>query len=111
MTDQGHLETVEAAEMPQGLVKLVALLADIGREAKLPDEEFKVFENVQDRSPARGERVDTRCRCRCVADLRTGGARRPGVLQQTPSALEPSAPGLCGSMDLRANRKPMRSRR
>jgi len=34
-------------------VKLGSLLADIGRQAKLKDEEFAVFEQVRDQTPAR----------------------------------------------------------
>jgi hypothetical protein len=34
-------------------VKLGSLLAAIGRQAKLSDEEFAVFEGVRDKTPAR----------------------------------------------------------
>jgi len=46
-------EILEAAVSPQGRVKLGSLLADIGRQVKLTDEEFAVFEQVRDKSPAR----------------------------------------------------------
>jgi hypothetical protein len=34
-------------------MKLGSLLADVGRQAQLTDEEFAVFEQVRDKSPAR----------------------------------------------------------
>ena len=46
-------EILEAAISPQGRVKLGSLLADMGRQAKLSDEEFAVFEQVRDKTPAR----------------------------------------------------------
>lgn len=46
-------EILESAISPQGRVKLGSLLAEMGREAKLRDEEFAVFEQVRDKSPAR----------------------------------------------------------
>ncbi len=46
-------EILEAAVSPQGRVKLGSLLADMGRQARLSDEEFAVFEQVRDRSPSR----------------------------------------------------------
>jgi plasmid stability protein len=46
-------EILEAAVSPEGRVKLGTLLADIGRQAKLSDEEFAVFEQVRDKTPAR----------------------------------------------------------
>lgn len=49
-----NIDTVEAAVEPQGQVKLGSLLAAIGREVKLAEDEFKVFENVRDRSSAQG---------------------------------------------------------
>lgn len=51
-------DILEAAVKPQGRVKLGSLLAEIGRQAKLTDEEFAVFENVRDRSPARAASFD-----------------------------------------------------
>lgn len=46
-------EILESAVSPEGRVKLGSLLADIGRQAKLTDEEFVVFEQVRDKTPAR----------------------------------------------------------
>ena len=46
-------EVLEAAVSPKGRVKLGTLLADVGRQARLSDEEFAVFEHVRDRKPAR----------------------------------------------------------
>jgi len=46
-------EILESAVSPEGRVKLGSLLADIGRQAKLKDEEFAVFEQVRDQTPAR----------------------------------------------------------
>ncbi len=42
-----------AAVSPQGRVKLGSLLASMGRQAKLTDKEFAVFEQVRDKAPAR----------------------------------------------------------
>lgn len=41
---------LEAAISPPGRVKLGSLLADMGRQAKLSDEEFAVFEQVRDKA-------------------------------------------------------------
>ncbi|MFT4192496.1 MAG: Arc family DNA-binding protein [Comamonas sp.] len=46
-------QILEAAISPEGRVKLGSLLAEIGREAQLSDEEFTVFEHVRDETPAR----------------------------------------------------------
>ncbi|MBW6475524.1 MAG: plasmid stabilization protein [Chromatiales bacterium] len=46
-------EILEGAVAPEGRVKLGSLLADIGRKAKLSDDEFAVFTQVRDKSPAR----------------------------------------------------------
>jgi plasmid stability protein len=46
-------EILEAAVRPQGRTKLGSLLADMGRRAKLGDEEFAVFEQVRSKDPAR----------------------------------------------------------
>ena len=46
-------EILESAVSPQGRVKLGSLLADMGRRAKLTDEEFAVFEQVRSKAPAR----------------------------------------------------------
>ncbi len=42
-------EILEAAVKPEGRLKLGSLLAEIGRRARLPDEEFAVFEQVRDK--------------------------------------------------------------
>lgn len=44
-------EILEAAVAPEGRVKLGSLLADIGKQAKLSDNEFAVFEQVRDKTP------------------------------------------------------------
>ena len=44
---------LESAVSPQGRVKLGSLLADMGRRARLTDEEVVVFEQVRDKTPAR----------------------------------------------------------
>lgn len=46
-------EILEAAISPKGRVKLGSLLADIGRQAKLSDEEFTMFKQVRDKTPSR----------------------------------------------------------
>jgi len=46
-------EILESAVSPEGRVKLGSLLADMGRRAKLTDEEFAVFEQVRNKAPAR----------------------------------------------------------
>ena len=46
-------EILESAVSPKGRVKLGSLLAGMGRQARLTDEEFAVFEQVRDRTPAR----------------------------------------------------------
>jgi antitoxin FitA len=46
-------QILESAVSPQGRVKLGSLLADMGRRAKLTDEEFAVFEQVRNKAPAR----------------------------------------------------------
>ena len=46
-------EILESAVNPQERVKLGSLLADMGREARLSDEEFAVFEQVRDKAPSR----------------------------------------------------------
>lgn len=46
-------EILESAVSPEGRVKLGSLLADIGRQLKLTDDEFAVFDQVRDKSPAR----------------------------------------------------------
>lgn len=44
---------LESAFSPKGRVKLGPLLADMGRRARLSDEEFAVFEQVRSNAPAR----------------------------------------------------------
>ena len=44
---------LEAAIRPQGGLKLGSLLADMGRQAKLSDEEFAVFGQARDKTPSR----------------------------------------------------------
>jgi plasmid stability protein len=45
-------DILEDAVRPEGRVKLGSLLAEIGRKAKLTDEDFAVFEQVRDKTPA-----------------------------------------------------------
>jgi antitoxin FitA len=44
---------LETTVAPEGRLKLGSLLADIGRRARLTDEEFTAFEQVRDKAPAR----------------------------------------------------------
>lgn len=44
---------LESAVSPRGRVKLGSVLADMGRRAKLSDDEFAVFEQVRSKTPAR----------------------------------------------------------
>lgn len=46
-------DILESAISPQGHVKLGSLLADMGRQARLSDKEFAVFDQVRDKTPAR----------------------------------------------------------
>ena len=46
-------EILESAVSPQGRVKLGSLLAHLGRQARLTDEEFAVFEPVRNQAPVR----------------------------------------------------------
>ena len=46
-------DILESAVSPKGRVKLGSLLADIGHQARLTDEESTVFDQVRDKSPAR----------------------------------------------------------
>lgn len=46
-------EILESAISPKGRMKLGSLLADMGRQARLSDEEFAVFEQVRDKNPSR----------------------------------------------------------
>lgn len=45
-------DILKHAVKPEGRVKLGSLLADIGRRIKLTDEDFAVFEQVRDKTPA-----------------------------------------------------------
>ena len=38
---------------PEGRIKLGSMLVEMGREIKLTDEEFAIFDKVRDKSPAR----------------------------------------------------------
>ncbi|MFC4307513.1 Arc family DNA-binding protein [Steroidobacter flavus] len=51
-------EILSAAVKPEGRVKLGSLLAEVGRKARLTDEEFAVFEQVRDKTPARPVRFE-----------------------------------------------------
>lgn len=46
-------EILESVVSPSGRVKLGSLLADMGRQARLSDDEFAVFEQVRDKSASR----------------------------------------------------------
>ena len=50
-------EILESVDSPAGRVKLGSLLADMGRQAQLTDEEFAVFERVRVKTPARAVRM------------------------------------------------------
>ena len=45
-------QILESAISPEGRVKLGSLLADMGRRAKLSDEEFALFEQMRYKAPA-----------------------------------------------------------
>ena len=51
-------EILESSVNPQGRVKLGSLLADMGRRARLTDEEFAVFEQARDKSRSRPASFD-----------------------------------------------------
>ena len=51
-------DILESAVSPQGRVKLGSLLADMGRRAKLSDEEFAVFQQVRSKDPARSVKFE-----------------------------------------------------
>ncbi len=44
---------LQSAVSPKGSVKLGSMLAEMGRQARLSDEEFSVFEKVRDQTPGR----------------------------------------------------------
>lgn len=51
-------DMLESAVKPEGRVKLGDLLSEIGREVKLTDEEFAIFESQRDQTPARAARFE-----------------------------------------------------
>jgi len=51
-------DILETAVKPQGRIKLGSLLSEIGRKVKLTEEEFAIFENVRDKTPARAARFE-----------------------------------------------------
>ncbi|MBV5318435.1 MAG: Arc family DNA-binding protein [Desulfobulbaceae bacterium] len=46
-------EILENAVQPEGRVKLGSLLASIGRKINLSDDEFSIYEQSRDKSPAK----------------------------------------------------------
>ena len=46
-------EILQSVVSPEGRVKLGSLLAGMGRQARLTDDEFAVFAQVRDKAPAR----------------------------------------------------------
>lgn len=46
-------EILEAAVSPKRRLKLGSLLAEVGRQARLTEQEVAVFDQVRDKSPAR----------------------------------------------------------
>jgi plasmid stability protein len=46
-------EILESVVSPAGRVKLGSLLAEVGRHARLTDQEFAIFAQVRDKAPAR----------------------------------------------------------
>jgi antitoxin FitA len=52
---------LESAVSPKGRVKLGSLLADMGRRAKLSEDEFAVFEGVRSKTPARPVSFERAC--------------------------------------------------
>ena len=46
-------EILENAVQPEGRIKLGSLLASIGRKINLSDDEFSIFEQSLDKSPAK----------------------------------------------------------
>lgn len=46
-------DILESAVKPQGRVKLGSMLAEIGRQVRLTDEELATFESVRDKTPSR----------------------------------------------------------
>jgi plasmid stability protein len=46
-------EILQSVVKPEGRLKLGSLLAEIGREIRLDDEEFALLEQIRDKSPAK----------------------------------------------------------
>lgn len=46
-------EILESAVKPEGRMRMGSMLAEVGRRARLSDDEFAVFEQVRDKSLAR----------------------------------------------------------
>ena len=70
-------QILESAIDPQGRVKLGSLLADMGRRAKLSDEEFAVFEQVRSKAPASPASFECSARHQRGVKAAAPGARRP----------------------------------
>ncbi len=51
-------DILESAVKPQGRVKLGSMLAEIGRTMQLTEQEFAMFDNVRDQTPARAARFE-----------------------------------------------------
>lgn len=51
-------DILEKAAKPEGRIKLGSLLVEIGHEAGLTDEEFAVFAQARDKTPAEPMRFD-----------------------------------------------------
>lgn len=51
-------EILATAVKPEGRVKLGSLLSDIGRKARLTNEEFAIFDEVREKTPARPVRFE-----------------------------------------------------
>lgn len=51
-------DILETVVKPQGRVKLGSLLSEIGREVKLTEEEFAIFESARDKTPARAASLE-----------------------------------------------------
>ncbi|MDR2837978.1 MAG: Arc family DNA-binding protein [Azonexus sp.] len=52
------LDILESAVKPKGRLKLGSLLAEIGRKARLTEEEWGVFANLRDKTPARAANLE-----------------------------------------------------
>lgn len=46
-------EILETAVKPEGRVKLGSLLAEVGRQARLTEDEAAIFDSLRDKTPAR----------------------------------------------------------